>query len=218
MSDTRPIPLSALQHFAYCPRQCGLIHLEQVWSENWFTARGRQLHQRVDTGEPETRKGIRYERGVLVNAPTLGLTGKLDLLEINLSTGRRCPVEYKHGKPKKEDWDRIQLCAQALCLEEMLTINVMEGALWYWQTRHREVVGFNESLRKKTLATIAAVRDMFASHETPKTPAAKSRCKACSLTELCQPQWLRNDHSQHYIRQLFIPDRFSGSEEPPGNK
>lgn len=212
MDDTRLIPLAALQHYAYCPRQCALIHLEQVWAENWFTAQGQQLHQRVDAGEPETRKGIRYERGVLVNAPTLGLTGKLDLLEVDLSIGKHCPVEYKRGKPKKEDWDRIQLCAQALCLEEMLDITIEQGALWYWQTRHRVVVELDEALRQTTLDTISAVRNLFTSHLTPGTPAAKSRCKACSLTELCQPQWLRNDHSQHYVRQLFSLDNNLGDE------
>lgn len=141
MDDHRKVPLSALQHYAYCPRQCALIHNEQVWAENSFTAEGQLLHQRVDSGVPETRKGIRYERGVMVSAEQLGLTGKLDMVEIDLDTGNQKPVEYKRGKPKVEDWDRIQLCAQALCLEEMRAIRVQEGAIWYWEVRHRELGG-----------------------------------------------------------------------------
>ncbi|WP_263322231.1 CRISPR-associated protein Cas4 [Endozoicomonas sp. Mp262] len=201
--DQHLIPLSALQHYAYCPRQCALIHLEQAWSENWFTAQGQLLHQRVDSGEPETRRGIRFERGVLVNAPELGLTGKLDLLELEKATGRYTPVEYKRGKPKIEDWDRIQLCAQGLCLEEMLGTSIEAGALWYWQTRHREVVALDTSLRQKTRNIIGAVRKQFDSKLTPAEAAKKQRCRACSLIDLCQPELLRVDQSDQYIKALF---------------
>ena len=203
MEGDRLIPLSALQHYAYCPRQCALIHLEQAWSENWFTAQGQLLHQRVDSGTPETRRGIRFERGVLVNAPALGLTGKLDLLEYDKAVGCYTPVEYKRGKPKPEDWDRIQLCAQGLCLEEMLETSVSIGALWYWQTRHREVVELNCALRDKTLAVIKAVRDLFDKNITPAGTDRKRRCKACSLKDLCLPEWLCKDVSQDYVEALF---------------
>ena len=101
LNDSRLVPLSALQHYAYCPRQCALIHNEQVWAENYHTAEGQLLHQRVDSGVPETRKGIRYERGVLVSAEQLGLTGKLDLVEIDLATANQMPVEYKPFKKLK---------------------------------------------------------------------------------------------------------------------
>ena len=135
--DTRLIPLSALQHYAFCPRQCALIHNEQAWAENYLTAQGKALHERVDSGEPETRKGVRFERTVHVSAEKLGISGVLDLVEVETKTGRLKPVEYKRGKPKPAPMDEIQLCAQGLCLEEMTGQTVSEGALWYMQTRHR---------------------------------------------------------------------------------
>lgn len=205
MDDEKLIPLSALQHYAFCPRQCALIHNEQVWAENFLTAQGQQLHSRVDSGEPETRKGIKFERGVQVAAHSLGLTGKMDLLEKDLSTGKITPVEYKRGKPKPSDWDEIQLCAQALCLEEMTGQTIKEGALWYHQTRHRHVVVLSEQLRLRTQEVITEVRALFASG---KTPAAKyeKKCDACSLVDLCNPKTLQNDKSAEYIAQLFAED------------
>lgn len=202
MQDEKLIPLSALQHFAFCPRQCALIHNEQVWAENWLTAQGQVLHQRVDRGEPETRKGIRYERGVLVSAESIGITGKLDLVEIDLSAGDIKPVEYKRGKPKKDNWDRIQLCAQGLCLEEMRSQPVQAGALWYWQTRHRDDVAFSEDLREETRQVIADVRQLLISGQTPKA-AYEKKCDACSLFDLCNPKLLGRDRSAHYVDNLF---------------
>lgn len=202
MPDQRLIPLSALQHYRFCPRQCALIHTEQQWAENFLTAHGQLLHQRVDGGEPETRKGVRFERSVEVCAPKLGLLGKLDLLEVNLATGEYTPVEYKRGRPKKSDIDAIQLCAQALCLEEMSGKVVSQGALWYWQTKRRESVRFDKALRNNTLAVVDAVRSLFACEQTPQAQYAK-RCKACSLVELCHPQLCQSDPSQDYIKQLF---------------
>jgi len=202
MQDEKLIPLSALQHYAFCPRQCALIHNEQVWAENWLTAQGQVLHQRVDRGEPETRKGIRYERGVLVSAELLGITGKLDLVEIELSTGNMKPVEYKRGKPKRDSWDRIQLCAQGLCLEEMQGRPVRSGALWYWQTRHRDEVEFTKQLRDETRTAIAGVRDLIASGQTPKA-AYEKKCDSCSLYDLCNPKLSGNDRSARYVNALF---------------
>lgn len=203
--DPRLIPLSALQHYAFCPRQCALIHNEQVWSDNFLTAQGILLHERVDSGEPESRRGIRYERGVLVAAPSLGLTGKLDLVECVVATGELFPVEYKRGKPKPSDWDEIQLCAQALCLEEMTGKSVTQGALWYHQTRHRHSVQFSTQLREHTLIVISQVRDMLESGITPKARYDK-HCKACSLFDLCQPQLLMRDQSLSYQQRLFNTD------------
>ena len=160
--DSRLIPLSALQHYAFCPRQCALIHNEQAWAENYLTAQGKALHERVDSGEPETRKGVRFERTVHVSAEKLGISGVLDLVEVDTKTGRLKPVEYKRGKPKPSPMDEIQLCAQGLCLEEMTGQTVSEGALWYMQTRHRVPVVFSDDLRTQTLATIAAVRELIA--------------------------------------------------------
>lgn len=205
MEDPKLVPLSALQHYAFCPRQCALIHNEQVWSENYLTAHGQMLHQRVDSGEPETRKGVRFERGVQVSAPKLGITGKLDLVEFELSTGLLTPVEYKRGKPKSDDWDKIQLCAQALCLEEMTGKPVGQGALWYWQPRRRMVIELDQAIRDKTLAVIADVAALFAGGQTPKAQYGK-HCKACSLLDLCNPKLVNKDKSRAYAESLFVTD------------
>lgn len=205
MDDSQTLAISAIQHYAYCPRQFALIHLEQIWADNRFTAEGVLLHRRVDGGEPEQRGSIRYERAVLINSQQLGLSGKMDLLEIDSSDQppRLTPVEYKRGKPKTQDWDRLQLCAQALCLEEMRETSIAEGALWYWETRHRESVLFTEQLRASTYDVIAGAKAVLASGQTPAPTAEIKRCKACSLIEQCQPDILRKDHSKAYIRELF---------------
>ncbi|ASK27928.1 CRISPR-associated protein Cas4 [Neisseria chenwenguii] len=196
------ISLSALQHYAFCPRQCALIHNEQAWAENFLTAQGRALHERVDSGEPETRKGVRFERSVHVAAEKLGLSGILDMVEHDIQTGRLKPVEYKRGKPKPEPFDEIQLCAQAMCLEEMTGQSVSEGALWYMQTRHRVPVAFSDGLRVQTLDVIRKVRELLDSGITPP-PEYGKRCKACSLVEICQPQLLERDRSKGYVAGLF---------------
>lgn len=202
MSDTRLIPLSALQHYAFCPRQCALIHNEQAWSENWLTTQGQQLHQRVDYGLPESRKGIRYERGVEVSAPLLGLTGKLDLVEMNVSTGVCFPVEYKRGKPKQDHVDLVQVCAQAFCLEEMLDIHIDEGAIWYWQTRHRQAIELTAQLRADTLTVISETKALLDQGQTPKAKYEK-KCDACSLYELCNPKLTFKDKSVAFVQELF---------------
>jgi CRISPR-associated exonuclease Cas4 len=200
--DQRLIPLSALQHFAFCPRQCALIHNEQAWADNYLTAQGNLLHKRVDSGDPETRNGIRFERTVMVSAIKLGLTGKLDLIEKDLKTGMLTPVEYKKGKSKATNIDKIQLCAQGLCLEEMTGLVIEEGYLWYWETRKREFVAFDDALRKQTLLVIKQVDDIFRSGLLPK-PKYEKRCKACSLIDLCDPQMVEGDKSSAYIKKLF---------------
>lgn len=200
--DLPTIPLSALQHYAFCPRQCALIHNEQVWAENYLTAQGRALHERVDAGEPETRKGVRYERSVHVAAEKLGVSGIIDLVEHDLQSGCLKPVEYKRGKPKPTAMDEIQLCAQALCLEEMTGQSIAEGALWYGQTRHRVPVVFSGSLKAQALATIADVRQLLQSGMTP-SPEYGKHCRACSLMEICQPVLLERDKSMRYVEGLF---------------
>jgi CRISPR-associated exonuclease Cas4 len=200
----QPIFISALQHYAYCTRQFALIHIEQVWEDNFYTAHGNLLHERVDSCAPEQRGNIRYERSVAVKSNRLGLTGKLDLLEIaGKPVTKYFPVEYKRGKPKLEDWDKIQLCAQALCLEEMREINIEEGALWYWQVRKREPVLFDDVLRGVTLAAIEGAHKLLASGKTPSPTDKKKRCRACSLKDLCEPDTFRRDHSSEYIDDLF---------------
>lgn len=202
MPDQRLIPLSALQHYAFCPRQCALIHNEQAWADNWLTAQGELLHQRVDHGLPETRKGVRYERGVMVSAPSLGLTGKLDLLEKELATGQLRPVEYKRGKPKSHDSDAVQLCAQALCLEEMTGTAIDHGALWYWQIRRRIDVSLDANIRQRTLAVVDAVKSLLLAGATPHANVGK-HCQSCSLRELCQPELQAKDKSAAYVSAMF---------------
>lgn len=196
------VSLSALQHYAFCPRQCALIHNEQAWAENHLTAQGRALHERVDSGEPETRKGVRFERSVRVAAEQLGIHGVLDMVECDVKTGSLKPVEYKRGKPKPEPFDEIQLCAQGLCLEEMTGQTIAEGALWYAQTRHRVQIAFSDGLRAQTLAAITQVRELLASGQTPP-PVYGKHCKACSLVEICQPKLLERDRSVGYVAELF---------------
>ena len=200
------LAISALQHYAYCPRQFALIHLEQAWSDNHFTAQGNVLHERVDSQEAETRGAKRSERSVEVRSERLGLHGKLDLLEVFSEGGgvkRYVPVEYKRGKRKVMDWDRIQLCAQALCLEDMRGVQIVEGALWYWQERLREVVLIDDRLRADTLACIDAARAVLQSQVTPPPTADVKRCKACSLVDLCAPDVVRKDRSTQYAQMLF---------------
>jgi len=198
------IMLSALQHYAYCPRQFALIHIEQVWAENRFTAEGNLLHERVDSGAAEQRGKLRSERGVLLKSSQYGLTGKMDLLEIEQGDPPNYfPVEYKRGKPKVHDWDRIQLCAQALCLEEMRDVEVKEGAIWYWEVRRREPVIIDEPLRRVTQESITGAHALMDSGRTPRPIENKKRCRACSLLDLCEPNAFRMDQSSSYEDELF---------------
>lgn len=203
--DVRLIPLSALQHYAFCPRQCALIHNEQAWADNYLTAKGNVLHKRVDSGEPETRNGTRFERTVMVSAEKLGLTGKLDLVEKDLKTGKLTPVEYKKGKSKLGNWDKIQLCAQGLCLEEMIKQTINEGYLWYWQTRKREFVAFDENIRQQTIEVINKVKQIFISGDILK-PIFEKKCNACSLIDICCPKLIEHDRSAAYVKQIFTFD------------
>ena len=202
--DTQKLMLSALQHYAFCPRQFALIHVEQVWADNRFTAEGNILHERVDSGVAEQRKEVRYERGVMLKSKRYGLTGKMDLLEIEQGhPPHYFPVEYKRGKPKVQDWDRIQLCAQALCIEEMRDVRVNEGAIWYWEVRKREAITIDEALRESTIAIIEGAHAVLASGKTPPPTDEIKRCRACSLYDLCEPDTFRRDHSARYINELF---------------
>lgn len=182
--------LSALQHFRYCPRQCALIHIEQAWSENLFTAEGRVMHDKVDTANREVRGKVRIDYGVPLRSLRLGLIGKADVVEFHLmDDGTRLPfpVEYKRGKPKIDDCDRVQLCAQAICLEEMLNVEIKEGALFYGQTRRREDVFFDTALRQETENTAGKVHELIKSGITPKAEYSK-KCERCSLLEVCMPK------------------------------
>jgi len=185
------IPLSALQHYLFCPRQCALIHVEQLWAEDGATAAGRLLHERVDAGRPEKRPGVRIARALALRSLVLGVAGKADVVEFhaNGKTGRGLPfpVEYKRGKPKAHRADEVQLCAQAICLEEMFDVAVPEGALFYGETQRRQGIVFDEELRRLTSQVAAAARAMIAAMATPP-PVQMAACRHCSLEPLCQPE------------------------------
>jgi CRISPR-associated protein Cas4 len=184
------IMLSALQHYLYCPRQCALIHQEQAWAENAFTVEGKLLHEKADSGAREKRRDLRVETGVLLHCPELGLTGKADVVEFHRK-GRLWmpfPVEYKRGRAKRTDADRVQLCAQALCLEAMTGLPVPEGALFYGASRRREPVDFSDDLRRITRETAEAVRTLLDEERLPAPPSSLKACAHCSLTDLCLPE------------------------------
>lgn len=184
------LPISALQHWLYCPRQCGLIHLEQVWAENKFTAEGQVLHHKAHEGEDETKAGVRITRSMSVRSLVLGISGQCDIVEFH-PDGRVVPVEYKRGKPKSHRADEVQLCAQAMCLEEMLGAAISSACLFYGENRRRTVVEFDAALRQLVAETCAALHAMINSRETPMAEYLARRCDACSLIELCQPKALR---------------------------
>ena len=219
--DEQPILLSALQHYLFCPRQCALIHVEGAWSENFLTASGRQLHDRVDRRCGETRKDVHLATSLRLVSKRLGLTGVADMVEFHRQEvpqdesgitvaarlpgrggfWRPFPVEYKRGAPKSHRADEVQLCAQALCLEEMLCVEIAEGALFYGETRRRAEVIFDAELRRLTEDVAEKVRDLIRTSETPP-PVLTKGCRACSLVDVCRPgdfggrvsasRWIRN--------------------------
>jgi len=197
-----PVLVSALEHWSYCPRQCGLIHMESVWDENVFTLRGKGVHERAD--EPITRaeRGRRVERALPIWSDRYGLQGRADIVEF-LPDGQPVPVEYKSGKARPERHSSIQLCAQALCLEEMFGRTVPEGAIFYAASQLREVVKIDEALRERTIGMIEAIRAMLAGDELP---AAKfdAKCRNCSLLHACLPQTLTRARESAAAR-LFQP-------------
>jgi CRISPR-associated exonuclease Cas4 len=198
------IPLSALQHLAFCERQCALIHIEQMWDENRLTAEGKIMHERVHEVGDESRGDVRIERGVPLRSLRLGLIGKADVVEFHrLEAGKwqPYPVEHKRGKPKPEDCDKIQLCAQAMCLEEMLGVEVPSGAIFYGRTRHRLDVEFDGALREETEKAAKQVHDLIRSGHTPK-PVYTKKCKNCSLISHCLPEVLQKERSvKRYLTQ-----------------
>ncbi len=180
------LPISALQHMLYCPRQCALIHLEQQWSENRFTAEGRVMHDKAHEGPDESREGIRITRGMPVGSEELGLYGICDVVEFHRD-GRVVPVEYKRGKPKLHRADEVQLCAQAMCLEAMLQCVIPRGELFYGAPRRRMEVVFDADLRKLVAATSNDFHAMVGSGVTPPADYVKQKCENCSLMDICQP-------------------------------
>ena len=204
--------MSGLQHFVFCRRQWALIHLEQQWSENLRTAEGRLEHARChDTTQTERRGSLLITRGMRVVSHRLRMTGACDVVEFRAdpegiplqNTEERwqpSPVEYKHGREKETDADRVQLCAQAMALEEMLVCEIPEGALFYEETRRRERVALTPELRQTTLALAEEMNRYFARGYTPKVKPGK-HCNACSLKALCLPVLCRRADPNAYLRE-----------------
>jgi len=167
------------------PRQCALIHIEDAWEDNIFTMRGRRVHELVDIPDGMVRDGIRIERALPIWSDSIGLVGRADVVEF-LSDGTPYPVEHKVGPRKYRAADEVQLCAQALCLEEMLGLPVPEGALYYHRSRRRRLVAFNDELRSKVIQVAFEVRALFDLGTLPPALADR-RCTYCSLLEVCLP-------------------------------
>lgn len=204
MDDADLIPISALQHYLYCPRQCALIHIERQWAESRHTAEGRLLHERTDRPQIERRKGVRTVTAMPLLHLELGITGVADVVEFHDSDmGEQAfPVEYKRGRPKAHRADEVQLCAQGLCLESMLGRAVGAGALFYGKIRRRKDVVFDDELRTLTQRTIVDTRAMMHSGVTPTATYDAKRCDACSLIDLCQPRLLaRGQGVESWLRR-----------------
>ena len=206
------LQLSGLQHFRFCRRQWALIHIENLWSENLRTVEGELLHQRAhNAAQRESRGNLLITRDMRVFSATLGISGACDVVEFRKSgsgiplpgkdgTYQPYPVEYKRGSPRSDDANHLQLCAQAMCLEEMLCCDIPEGALYYGETRHREKVDFTEELRQQVKAALQEMHQLYQRQYTPKVRPSKS-CNACSLKELCLPKLMQKKSVAGYLQQ-----------------
>lgn len=206
------LQLSGLQHFAFCRRQWALIHIEQQWTENLRTVDGRILHEKAhDSTLREKRSDRIITRNMLIHSRELGISGSCDVVEFHRTekgiplTGRDglwqpYPVEYKRGTPKLTDADRLQLCAQAMCLEEMLCCDIPEGALFYGEIRHREVVDLDEPLRYQVRVFLDQMHELYRRRHTPKVKPSRG-CNACSLRELCLPKLTRKRSVANYLKE-----------------
>lgn len=183
--DSEVVFISAIQHYSYCPRQCGLIHIEQMFDENIYTMRGNRIHETVDSIESSLEKGIQVERGLPLWSESYGLVGKADIVEFYGE--QPYPVEYKYGSRQKKTHDDLQLCAQALCLEEMLGVDVSKGAIFHYSSRRRREVIFTDKLRWQLKDTIINIREMLNEGLLPP-PSNDERCRNCSLLQSCMPQ------------------------------
>jgi len=206
------LPISALQHLLFCERQCALIHIEQVWAENRLTVEGKNLHERVHEQSSENRPGIRIARGLRLRSLRLGLVGMADVVEFHMGAdigkypcGQPLPVEYKRGKPKAGHSDEVQLCAQALCLEEMLNVQIPSGSLFYGTTRRRCDVLFDDVLRGLTIQTAERLHILLDSGVTPPAEYGP-KCEQCSLLGLCMPKNAAPAHSvARYLESMVKP-------------
>jgi CRISPR-associated exonuclease Cas4 len=195
-SESDLLPISGLQHLLFCARQCALIHLDRIWEENRLTAEGRLLHQKAHNEVEETRGNVKTCRGLKIRSMELGLFGVTDVVEFHYTAGygsrnrelqRIIPVEYKRGKEKEDDCDKVQLCAQAICLEEMLKTNIESGDLYYGSSRRRVVVDFSNELRDRVKNTVKVFHNLVAGMILP-SPIEGKQCRSCSLINKCMPE------------------------------
>ncbi len=203
------IQLSALQHYVFCPRQCALIHVEDVWHENVYTVRGDILHEKVDTDTYETRGTLKTVRGLRIHSTRLGIVGRADVVEFRKSTNADgspdvMPVEFKAGQPKDDLSDKVQLCAQALCLEEMMNTQVKRGAFFYGKIRRRVQIEIDDGLRTQTEEIIAAVHEIVSQKKVPAARYEK-KCRNCSLESICLPKAMNERKLKGYMNDLYVP-------------
>ena len=192
MTGDNIVFISALQHILFCERQYAMIHLEQIWEENKFTAEGRILHERVDITRHESRRSFRQEFGMTVRSEDLNLVGRCDLVELRFGAKgiieEVVPVEFKRGKKKEGDEDRVQLTAQALCLEEMFGIIIPHGEFYYLQEHRRSECKIDGDLRNKVVSLLRRMNELQTSGTTPPAVYERRRCDNCSLVEMCMPK------------------------------
>ena len=203
--ESEIIYLSRLQHYLFCPRQFALIELENIWSENQFTAEGQVLHQRVNQADLEKRKDIRTVWALRLSHVELGIEGVADVVEYHKQVDGSetpFPIEYKRGKPKTHRADEVQLCAQALCLEDMHGVTVPQGALFYGEVRRRHAVIFDTELRDLTRNTILACRAIVQTQCTPSADYQSKKCNACSLIDLCHTKDFKKSAAAWLQKQL----------------
>lgn len=198
------IMISALQHYIFCPRQCGLIHIDDVWQDNLFTIRGEILHEKVDTDTYENRGDVKTVRGLRIHSFKYGIVGRCDVVEFTqTSKGKEIlPIEFKAGEPKEDISDKVQLCAQVLCLEEMLNTQISKAAFFYGKIRRRYIVDINSELRNQTEDVIEKVRQLISNKKIPIVEYS-SKCRNCSLINVCQPKALNYKKLQNYIKELY---------------
>lgn len=202
MDDREPIMVSALNHYLYCPRRCALVHIEQIWDENLYTMRGRTTHENVDVESSHLKEGVRYERALPIWSKRLNLVGKADLVEFHGEMPYT--VEYKSGKRKEFQNDYLQVCAQAICLEEMLGVKVEKGAIFWHASRERKEILFTENMRKQVEDVAVAVYRMIAERYLPP-PVNDKRCKDCSLKESCLPAAVQDKgKTRGMAERLFV--------------
>ncbi|MEK0453445.1 MAG: hypothetical protein AGIKBDMD_01415 [Synergistaceae bacterium] len=207
--------LSGIQHFAFCKRQWALIHIEQQWQENLRTIEGEILHEKThDNTIKEKRGDLIVSRGMGIFSRSLGITGACDVVELHRAsdgvkifgrdgTYKPVPVEYKRGKPKEDESDVLQLCAQALCLEEMLLCEIPEAFLFYGETKRRLKIVLDDDLRGRVKTIFKEMHDLYDRRHTPKVKISKA-CKACSLTEICMPKLCKNPSVMGYIKKNLL--------------